>query len=111
MKGNCSACATAIHVPLDDKVSAGNAPASPTRAWWRPKVDEDPGPPSCYRCGGLAKRICRNCENLYCGEHAGRSDLCDSCARSSWMALWIMLGVLIVILALVALPLLMDRLR
>ena len=107
VKGDCSVCATAIHVPLGDKVSPRRLPGSPSRAWWRPKVeDDDPGPPSCYRCGGLANRLCRNCENLYCPEHAGRGDLCDSCTRSSRLAMWVMLGVLLVIVALALIPLL-----
>jgi hypothetical protein len=54
----------------------------------------------------LANRLCRNCENLYCPEHAGRGDLCDSCTRSSRLAMWVMLGVLLVIVALALIPLL-----
>ena len=105
VKGNCSSCASAVHVVLDDKVSTSALPGSTPRAWWRPKVEEDPGPPSCYRCGGLAHQVCHNCDHLFCSEHAGRRDLCDSCARSSWMAMWVVLGVLLVLVATTVLPL------
>src|SRR5438874_12453087 len=107
VKGYCTTCTSAVHVPLEDKVTTGPAPGSRSgRAWWRPKVEEDPGPPSCYRCDGLAHRVCRNCENLYCPEHAGPADLCDQCGRSARVAMWITLGILLVLLALAFVPLL-----
>jgi hypothetical protein len=111
IRGNCSVCATAVHVPLADKISPSAVSDPRPRAWWRPKVEEDPGPPSCYRCGGLARRVCRNCENLYCPEHAGRGDLCDSCTRSSRMALWILIGVGLSLLAIALVPLLLEKLH
>lgn len=54
---------------------------------------DDPEPPGCYICQGLARHICRNCHNLYCPEHAAGSELCASCARSSLWGL-IILGVM-----------------
>jgi hypothetical protein len=66
----------------------------------RPTIHvEDPGPPTCYRCQGLARRICQNCHGLYCQEHAGGHDLCDICARSARLGL-IILVVVAVLLAL-----------
>jgi len=95
VNGNCSGCATAIYVSTNDKVSTRAMPSGTTKAWWRPQVEEDDtGQPSCYQCGGLANRICRNCTNLYCPEHGRGAGLCAGCARSSWMALWIIFGVL-----------------
>jgi hypothetical protein len=60
----------------------------------RPTVHlEDAGPPACHRCGALARRVCRNCQNLYCQDHAGGADVCDVCARSARLGLYILLGV------------------
>jgi len=62
----------------------------------RPTVHvEDAGPPACYRCQGLARRICRNCQALYCAEHAGGQDLCDVCGRASWLGLIVLAVVLL----------------
>jgi hypothetical protein len=109
VQGNCSQCATAIHVSMNDKLSTRKLPGRATKAWWRPQVDEDdPGPPSCYECGGLANRVCRNCNNLFCSEHGRGVDLCASCARSSWMTAWIVLGVLAVLLAMLLLTTLLG---
>jgi hypothetical protein len=100
VQGNCSTCATAIHVSTDDKVSTRVLPGRKARAWWRPQIDEDdPGPPSCYQCDGLANRVCRNCNSLFCPEHGRGVDLCAACARSSMMSLWIILGVLLLMIA------------
>jgi len=94
---------------MHDKVSTRALPASSTKAWWRPQVDEDdPGPPSCYQCGGLANRVCRNCASLFCPDHGRGSDLCSSCARSSWMAIWIILCVLLILVASVLLTMLLE---
>jgi hypothetical protein len=104
VQGNCSVCATAIHEYTGDKVSTRALPGRTRKAWWRPQVDEDdPGPPSCYQCGGLANRVCRNCNNLFCAEHGAAADLCASCARSSWVAMWIIIGVLAILAATVLL--------
>jgi hypothetical protein len=48
---------------------------------------DDTGPPECHLCQGLAKVICRNCHQLVCPEHSSGSDLCRSCAGSSWVGL------------------------
>jgi hypothetical protein len=104
VQGNCSACATAIHEYTDNKVSTRPLAGQPRKAWWRPRVDEDdPGPPACYQCGGLATRVCRNCDSLYCAEHGGATDLCAACARSSWLTMWIIIGVLAILAATVLL--------
>jgi hypothetical protein len=54
--------------------------------------------------------VCRNCENLYCLEHAGRGELCGRCTRSSWMAMWILMGVLLLLLAMALVPVLLEKL-
>ncbi len=56
-------------------------------------LDDDPGPPSCYVCDGLARRICENCQLLYCSEHAGRAGWCLDCTRASRMALYVSLAI------------------
>ncbi len=61
--------------------------------------DEDPGPPSCYRCEGLARTVCEHCDQLYCAEHAGRRGWCDLCTRQAWASLKLTLGVLACIVA------------
>jgi hypothetical protein len=63
----------------------------------------DTGPPTCYRCQALARRICRNCQSLYCQEHAGGNDLCDICERSSRLGLYILVVVLVLLLTLLLL--------
>jgi len=50
---------------------------------------DDPGPPSCHACGGLARHICRNCQQLFCQQHRGGDELCRACARSSLVGLWV----------------------
>ena len=63
----------------------------------RPTVHvEDPGPPACYRCGALARRVCRNCLALFCPQHAGGADVCDVCARSARLGLVVLLGLALV---------------
>lgn len=51
---------------------------------------EDPGPPSCHECQGLARQLCRHCQQLFCPEHAGGPELCRQCARSSLIGLVIL---------------------
>lgn len=57
-------------------------------------VDDD-GPPECYECGGLARKICQNCQNLYCLEHAGKGEWCASCAKTAQSSL--RLGLLVLL--------------
>src|SRR5438105_4680812 len=79
---NCTRCETGI-APGDtrpDRISASRLREEPGRhAWWRPQRAEDYDPPSCYRCEGLSRTVCRNCERHYCPEHAGPSGLCQKC--------------------------------
>jgi hypothetical protein len=53
---------------------------------------EDRQPPACYRCRALARRVCHNCQALFCPQHAGGPELCDLCARSSRLGLFVLLG-------------------
>jgi hypothetical protein len=93
---DCERCSTAF-APGDrraDHISASRLGNGGRPAWWRPQEAEDFEPPACYDCGGLARLICRNCNSLYCREHAGSRGLCAACDRSSWMGLYILLGML-----------------
>lgn len=101
---NCTFCETAI-APGDrraDRISAVPLEKKGHRgAWWRPLPAEDFEPPACYECKGLARRTCRHCGRLYCGEHAGQQGLCAACERSSWVGLYILAGLALLILILV----------
>src|SRR5262245_40395914 len=92
---DCQRCAAGI-VPGDyraDRVAA--RPLARARpAWWRPQAAEDFEPPACYACKGLARAHCRNCQCLYCPDHAGPSGLCAACDRSSKLGLAVLLGVI-----------------
>ena len=93
---NCQRCQTAI-APGDrraDRVSAEPMADRQGPAWWRPQLAEDYEPPACYVCQGLARKTCRNCERLFCGEHAGPAGLCRECGRSSQLSLLILIGIL-----------------
>ena len=59
-------------------------------------IDDD-GPPECYQCQGLARKICHNCHNLFCKEHAGQGDWCDRCTHSARVGTWVTAGVVAVI--------------
>jgi hypothetical protein len=50
---------------------------------------DDDGPPECYRCQALARKVCQNCHNLYCREHAGKGEWCDQCTRGARFANWL----------------------
>jgi hypothetical protein len=54
---------------------------------------EDREPPSCAECGALARKICSNCLNLYCADHAGNKTLCRRCLNSSRVGL-VILGIM-----------------
>ena len=93
---NCIRCETGI-APADnraDRISAGRLRDEKTGrvAWWRAQEAEDFEPPSCHICQGLARRVCRNCQQHYCAEHAGPSYLCQTCGRSSLLGIWCLLG-------------------
>ena len=67
----------------------------------RPTIHvEDTGPPACYRCLALARQMCRNCQALFCPQHAGSADLCDICARSSRLGVIVFLAMLAVVIIL-----------
>src|ERR1700677_1220538 len=79
-KVDCVRCASAIAAgdTRADRVSASRLrdDAARGKAWWRTREAEDFEPPSCHVCHGLARRVCTNCRQHYCGEHAGAADLC-----------------------------------
>jgi hypothetical protein len=58
---------------------------------------DDPGPPACHVCQGLARFICNNCQQLFCSDHRGGKTLCLHCARSSLLGVWVFLGALAVL--------------
>jgi hypothetical protein len=72
--------------------------------------DDDPGPPSCHICDGLARTVCQSCQQLYCPEHAGRAGWCAECTRTSRVGLYIALGVFGGIGLLFVVVYLLDRL-
>jgi hypothetical protein len=102
----CFRCAVAIGADaygkgnLNTAVVSGDKTPRPSgkgylqcTASGRPTVYlEDSGPPACYQCGALARRVCRNCQALFCPDHAGGADVCAGCARSSRLGLFILLG-------------------
>lgn len=53
---------------------------------------DDPGPPACHQCGGLARQICNNCHQLFCADHQGGKELCQTCASSSNLGIVILLA-------------------
>ena len=57
---------------------------------------DDDGPPACYKCEALARKVCQNCQSLYCREHAGKGGggLCDQCAAASRVGTWVVLGMI-----------------
>lgn len=58
---------------------------------------DDPGPPACHECGGLAKKVCSNCHTLFCGDHAGTAVLCRSCLRSSRLGMAVLATVIVLL--------------
>lgn len=110
---DCIRCTTAI-APGDrrsDHVSAVPLGKSPKVAWWRPQLAEDFEPPACYACRGLARTVCRNCQGLYCAEHAGKGGLCAACDRSSWWGMWLLGGLLLSLAVLAFLVHTLERWR
>jgi hypothetical protein len=106
----CFRCATAIiaveRSPSSTSVVADDRPPRYSGKGYlqctarsRPTIHvEDPGPPACYRCQALARRVCRNCQGLFCPEHAAGDELCDLCARSSRLGL-VVLGAMLLLMA------------
>lgn len=97
---NCCRCETGI-APGDrraDHISAVRLRETPDRPWWRPQQAEDYEPPACQVCRGLARNTCRNCEQVYCAEHAGPNGLCRECGRSSLLSLFVLIGCLAVMI-------------
>jgi hypothetical protein len=64
---------------------------------------EDDGPPECYRCLALARKVCQNCHSLYCLEHAGTGGFCDQCAKAAKVGNWVTIAIVGVMAALAAL--------
>jgi hypothetical protein len=101
----CPSCTGAVYSrTADPTVGLGKgylqSPAKPRMETIH--IDDD-GPPSCYRCQGLARKICENCHQLYCLEHAGSGAWCDQCAQSARRGTWLVLGILAGIAALTVL--------
>jgi hypothetical protein len=107
----CPSCAGAVYSQdADPTVGHGKgylqSPAKPRMETIY--IDND-GPPSCYRCQALARKICQNCHQLYCPEHAGSADWCDQCAKSARAGTWWTLGILAGIAALAVLFFILSK--
>jgi hypothetical protein len=63
----------------------------------RPQMEtiylDDDGPPECYRCPALARKVCQNCHNLFCLDHAGKGDWCDRCTRAAKVGNWLTVAI------------------
>ena len=101
---NCSQCDSAIAPgePWPNRISASRLRRSDDKSpWWRPQQAEDVEMPACHECKGLARTRCKNCEQYYCGDHAGPNGLCQDCGRSSLLGvifLFIALGLMAVMI-------------
>ncbi|HYV40062.1 MAG TPA: hypothetical protein VE988_30530 [Gemmataceae bacterium] len=62
-------------------------------------IDDD-GPPECYRCQALARKVCQNCHNLFCLKHGGNKDWCDRCTEGARTATWVMTAIICAIVGL-----------
>ena len=95
---DCIRCETAIAEGdmRPDRISTQPlGPGGARPGWWRPQIAEDYEPPACYVCKGLARTACRNCQNVYCPEHAGSGGLCAACSRSAWIGLVTLIAILV----------------
>ena len=86
----CQVCSEAVFAPQESSHGDGKAylqcppkPEIPTIY-----LDDD-GPPECYRCQALARKVCQNCHNLFCREHAGKNGWCDQCTESARVGTWL----------------------
>ena len=104
----CASCGLAIcpahgdrycHV-CSEAVFSKKGPGSEGKAFLqcppKPRMEtiyiDDDGPPECYRCQSLARRVCQNCLNLYCQQHAGTAEWCDQCAKAARFGTWLAVG-------------------
>jgi hypothetical protein len=53
---------------------------------------DDDGPPECYACQGIARKVCQNCHNLFCKEH-GKDGWCDECTKQARVGTWLTAGI------------------
>jgi hypothetical protein len=86
--------------PRGDRISVQPLPKDQNHGWWRPQEADEYQPPACYECKGLSRRRCRNCQANYCPDHAGFNGLCQACARSANVGLYIfaaMMGIVLLI--------------
>src|SRR5262249_55203395 len=58
-------------------------------------IDDD-GPPECYECQRLARRVCQTCHNLFCPLH-GHGDQCQTCHKASAVATWVTIAAITII--------------
>jgi hypothetical protein len=121
----CRRCATAIapgggrergiRVRLFTPPAADWEPTDPLEDPEEPEEQEEPTepvkppPPACSQCGGPPERNCERCQELYCAAHAGRPGMCAGCTRAAVKSAWLMLGLLLFLLLVVALLYLAER--
>jgi hypothetical protein len=93
----CASCAAGIYSrQADPTVGHGKGYLqSPSKPRMETIYIDDDGPPECYRCQALARKICQNCHQLVCAEHAVKGDWCDQCAQSARLSTWMTLGILL----------------
>jgi hypothetical protein len=101
---NCFRCDTSFMAgdPRPDRISAAPRQTAPHAGWWRPQPAEAYTPPACYECQGIARRVCANCQQRYCPEHAGKNGVCAECHQSSYVGIAI-LGAIAVVFGIVLL--------
>ncbi len=95
----CPNCSTGFAAgdPRAGGICVEPLPNQQHHGWWRPQEAEEYKPPACYECKGLARAVCRNCQVHYCSEHAGRNGLCQDCARSANMGIYVFAGMVALI--------------
>ena len=89
---NCIRCDGSFMAgdPRPDLVTATPRQVAQQPGWWRPQPAEAYTPPACYQCQGIARRVCTNCQQRFCPEHAGRNGLCAECHQSSYLGIVIL---------------------
>ena len=97
--GNCVRCATSVMAgdPRQDRISAAPRGGLQKPGWWRPRPAAAYAPPACYHCQGIARRVCPNCQQCFCPEHAGKNGMCAQCSQSSFLGV-VVLAVVVLIL-------------